>query len=88
MAQQVHDGAIEAFGAAIAAKTAQGGAVAGVFGWLINVNWIGLMGVLIGLLGLAANFYFQRRRDKREANESEERIKAMREQCSFDVAQK
>lgn len=84
MAQQVHDGMVEVFGAAAANKVTQAGAVAGVFGWLAQINWIGLSGVLIALAGLATNYYFQYRRDRREQAESAARIEALREQCGLE----
>lgn len=84
MAQQVHEGMVEVVGAAAANKVTQVGAVAGVFGWLAQINWIGLAGVLIAVLGLAVNFYFSHRRDKREQAESTARIEAMRERCGLD----
>lgn len=40
---------------------------------------LSLGGFLITLIGLAANIYFQHRRDKREAAESLARIAALRE---------
>lgn len=83
MAQHFQEGTLEAVGAAVASKVTQGGAVAGIFGWLVQINWIGLMGVLIGLMGLGANLYFQHRRDKRETLESIERIQALRDQCGL-----
>jgi len=50
------------------------------------VNWIGIAGVVVAMLGLLINFYFQVRRDRREAVESaarneelRERVKALRE---------
>lgn len=81
MAQQVHEGMVEVVGAAVANKVTQAGAVAGFFGWLAQINWIGLSGVLIAVLGLAANFYFQHRRDRREQIESQARIEALRARC-------
>lgn len=84
MAQQVHEGVIEAVGASVANKATFGGAAAGFLGWLAQVNWIGLAGVLIAVLGLAVNFYFSHRRDKREQAESVARIEALREQCRLD----
>ncbi|MFI8608510.1 holin [Pseudomonas sp. NPDC077649] len=84
MAQQVHEGMVEVVGAAAANKVTQAGAVAGVLGWLAQINWIGLSGVLIAVLGLAVNFYFQHRRDKREQAESVARIEALREQCGLE----
>ncbi|PIA74291.1 holin [Ectopseudomonas toyotomiensis] len=87
MAQQVHDGVIEVVGAAAANKVTQAGAIAGVLGWLAQINWIGLSGVLIAVLGLAVNFYFQHRRDKREQAESLARIEALRERCGLEGRQ-
>jgi heme exporter protein D len=84
MAQQVHEGVFEAVGASVANKFTFGGAATGFFGWLAQVNWIGLAGVLIALAGLAANYYFQHRRDVREQAESDARIQAYREQCRID----
>ena len=83
MAQQVHEGMVEVVGAAAANKVTQAGAIAGVLGWLAQINWIGLSGVLIAVLGLAVNFYFQHRRDKREQAESLARIEALRERCGL-----
>ena len=57
------------------------GAATGFFGWLSQVNWIGIVGVLVAVLGLIVNTYFQARRDRREAAESDARIQSIREQC-------
>ena len=84
MAQQVHEGMVEVIGAAAANKATQLGAVTGVLGWLAQINWIGLSGVLIAVFGLAVNFYFQHRRDKREQAESSARIEALRDQCGLE----
>lgn len=84
MGQQVHEGVIEAVGASVANKFTFGGAITGFLGWMAQINWIGLAGVLIALAGLAANFYFQHRRDKREQAESVARIQALRERCGLD----
>lgn len=73
MAQQVNEGVVDAIAVSISNKGMVGGALAGVFGWAAQVNWIGLCGVLIALAGLLGNLYFQHRRDKREQAEREER---------------
>ena len=73
MAQQAHEGFVETLAVSISNKGMLGGAIAGLYGWLIQVNWIGLGGFLIALIGLSANIYFQHRRDKREQAEREER---------------
>lgn len=62
----MRDAAIEASAIGFTAKATQGGAAAGLLGWFVQVNWLGLTGVLVAVIGLVANLYFQRRRDKRE----------------------
>lgn len=58
-------------------KSMLGGAAAGVVGFLASINWIGLTGVLVAVVGLLVNIHFQHRRDKREERESAARISAM-----------
>lgn len=76
------EGVIEV-GIAVSNKATITGAGVGVVGWAAQVNWLGICGVLIAALGFAVNFYFQRRRDQREARESEARIAALRERCEL-----
>lgn len=61
-------------------RTTEAGAITGVVGWMASVNWIGWAGVFIALLGLFANLYYQRKRDKREQVESDARLEALRRQ--------
>lgn len=69
-------------------KTAGAGIATWFAGWATQVDWLGVSGVLVALTGLAISAYFQHRRDKREAAESEARVrlleKEMREQESKD----
>ena len=81
MAQQVNEGVVDAVVVSVTNKGMVGGAIAGLYGWAAQINWLGLSGVFIALVGLAANIYFQHRRDKREAAESLARIASLREQC-------
>lgn len=81
MANPAPEGIVEAVGASIANKGMIAGASAGFIGWLSQVNWIGIAGVVVAVLGLLISTYFQIRRDRREHTESQERIKALREQC-------
>lgn len=67
------EGVVDAVGVSISTKTTWGGAITGFLGWLAQVNWIGLAGVMIAGAGLAANLYFQHRRDKREQADREDR---------------
>lgn len=73
--------AAEVLGASLGNKTMAAGAGAGFLGWAAGFNWLGLCGVVVAVLGLLANTYFQLRRDRREAAESAARIAAMRDSC-------
>lgn len=73
--------AVEVIGASIGNKTMLAGAGTSVLAWLASVNWVGLTGAAVAILGLLVNLYFQHRRDKREAAESAARIEALRAQC-------
>ncbi|UVL22404.1 holin [Pseudomonas donghuensis] len=75
------EGIVEAVGASVANKGMLVGAATGFFGWLSQVNWIGIAGVAVAVLGLLVNVYFQARRDRRETAESAAKIQALREQC-------
>ena len=75
---------LELLGASVANKVTQGGAVAGLAGWLASINWVGLIGVGAAVIGLVVNIYFQSRRDRREAIESRARLDAMKDRCDLD----
>lgn len=75
--------AVEAAGISVANKTMAGGAATGLVGWVSQVNWLGTFGALVAVVGLAANIYFQVRRDRRETLESKERIAALRDRCEL-----
>ena len=75
--------AMEVVGVSVANKATVAGAVTGALGWVAQINWIGLAGVMVAMLGLLTNVYFQHRRDKRETAESAARIAAMRERCEL-----
>ncbi|PXX60697.1 Bacteriophage holin family, superfamily II-like [Pseudomonas sp. LAMO17WK12:I10] len=85
MANPTPESIVEVVGVSVANKGMAVGAVTGAVGWLSQVNWIGIAGVVVAVVGLlvstAINTYFQMRRDRRESAESAERIKALREQC-------
>lgn len=77
------EAATEAAGISLANKTMIGGAGTGLVGWLSQVNWVGAVGALVAIVGLAANIYFQIRRDRRESAESKARIEALRDRCGI-----
>lgn len=78
-----HDGAAEVIGASIGNKAMLAGAGTSVVGGLTSVNWLGMTGAAVAILGLLVNLYFQHRRDKREAAESAARIEALKSKCSL-----
>lgn len=63
---------------AVSNKATLGGAAAGLYGYLASINWIGLIGAFVAIVGLMVNIYFQHRRDKREQLETAARIEALR----------
>lgn len=81
MSDSLRDAAVEAVGISVGNKTMVAGAGTGLAGWLASLNWVGICGVLIALAGLAINYYFQRRRDHREAAESAARLEAIKARC-------
>ena len=67
-------GAIDATAATLGTKAAYTGATTTVGGWLISSEFGMLVGMVIGVLGLLTNLYFQHRRDRREEREHQRRM--------------
>jgi len=80
----------------LANKITGGGAAVGFFGFLSQINWVGLGGFLVTLLSFAFSAYMQirrehrerrtsrereERRECREAREHEARLQAIRDRC-------
>jgi hypothetical protein len=94
MANPTPESIVEVVGASVANKGMLAGGAVGLYGWLSQVNWIGISGVGIAVLGMLINVYFQARRDRREAEaiaadarradaESAARIKALMDKCGI-----
>ncbi|MGP5446650.1 holin [Pseudomonas helleri] len=81
MANPAPESIVEAVGASVASKGMLTGGAVGLVGFFSQVNWIGVSGVVIAVLGLLINLYFQVRKDRREHDESAARIQALRDQC-------
>lgn len=64
---------VEALGVSVANKATVAGAVTGAVGWAAQINWVGLSGVVVAVIGLLFSVYFQWRRDVREARAHESR---------------
>lgn len=56
-------------------RTAQGGAGASVLGWVTSSEAGVVLGIVIGVVGLLVQWYYNRRRDKREEAESAWRMR-------------
>lgn len=81
MANPAPESIVEAVGISVANKGLIAGGATGLFGWLSQVNWIGIAGVVVAVLGLLISTYFQIRKDRREHAESQARLQALRDQC-------
>lgn len=75
MKDQSVSAAVEITGASIASKTTTAGAGVAGLGWWFSSEAAVFVGILIGVLGLVVNVYFQMRRDRREQREHDARLK-------------
>ena len=81
MANPAPESIVEVVGASVASKGMITGGAVGFVGWLSQVNWIGMAGVAVAVLGLVISTYFQIRKDRREHAESQARLQAIKDQC-------
>lgn len=81
MANPTPESIVEVVGASVASKGMLFGAGAGVVGFFSQVNWIGIAGVAVAVLGLLINLFFQVRKDRRESIESAARLEALKERA-------
>lgn len=76
--------ALEATASAVATKVTYGGGITSFFGLITSINWLSLIGVIVAVLGLIINTYFQIKRDRREEAESNARMKSYSSQQGDD----
>ena len=81
MANPAPESIVEAVGISVANKGLIAGGATGLFGWLAQVNWVGMAGVIVAVLGLVISTYFQIRKDRRESAESAARLEALKERA-------
>ncbi|UEH06683.1 holin [Pseudomonas sp. HN8-3] len=81
MANPTPESIVEVVGASVANKGMLVGGAAGMVGWLSQVNWIGIAGVVVAVVGLLINLFFQVRKDRRESIESAARLEALKERA-------
>lgn len=65
--------AIDAVGISVSSKVTTGAGFTGLFAGMASWNWTAIIASAVALSGLAMNFYFQHRRDRREAKEQADR---------------
>lgn len=81
MANPAPESIVEVVGASVASKGMLTGGAVGLVGFFSQVNWIGVSGVVIAVLGLLINLFFQVRKDRRESVESAARLEAIKERA-------
>jgi hypothetical protein len=74
---QMNRDTLDAAAATIGSKAAYTGATTTVGSWMLSSEFGVFAGLLIGVLGLLTNLYFQHRRDKREEREHNHRMAKM-----------
>ena len=67
----------------LSAKATIGGSGAGIFASIADWNWTAICASLVAVIGLAANLYFQRRRDRRERELHKAQMAALRARCEL-----
>jgi len=60
----------------ISGKTCITGSVAALTGWAASINWLGVIGVIVAVLSLCSQIYFNIKRDKREMLEHRKRMES------------
>lgn len=66
--------AVDATLAAVGSKATYTGASAATASWFLSSEFGFIVGICLGVLGFLMNFYFSRRRDRREQDEYELRM--------------
>ncbi len=76
MSPEIHQQVVDVLTEA-SPKVTAAGAGAGVIGVVLSSQFVGLIGVVIALMGLLMQWYFNRKRDRREQAEHEARMRAL-----------
>lgn len=69
--------AMDAAAATVGTKAAYTGATTTVGSWLLSSEFGVIAGLLVGVIGLLTNLYFNHRRDRREEREHQRRMAQM-----------
>lgn len=63
--------------AQVSARATEVGGVAGFLGWLASINWLGLIGATVAVIGLIVSWYYKHKRDRREEAEHKARMEVL-----------
>lgn len=66
--------ALEVAASAVASKTTYGGAVTSVLGWVLSSEFTVVFGIVVALAGLAVNWYYKAKADRRSEAEHKARM--------------
>lgn len=72
--QEAHQATVDATMAAIGSKATFGGAGATLAGWLFSSQFSVIVGIVIGITGLAVNWYYKAKQDRREQAAHDKRM--------------
>ena len=72
--QEAHQATVDAAIAAVGSKATYGGAATSVLGWLFSSQFSVVVGILIGIAGLAVNWYYRAKQDRREQAAHDKRM--------------
>jgi len=60
----------------ISGKSCITGSAAALAGWAASINWLGVIGVIVAVLSLCSQIYFNIKRDRREMLEHRKRMES------------
>lgn len=79
--------ALEAAASAVASKSTYGGAATSALGWMLSSEFTVVFGFVVAVAGLAVNWYYKAKADRRQQAEHEARMARLRRGQSLDTNQ-
>ena len=74
----------DAVGVSISSKATVGAGLTGIASSMAHWNWTAIIASTVAVLGLGMNWYFQRRRDKREHDEHIAKLNKLMGKCGHE----
>ena len=79
--KELIDAIPDAVALSVSSKVTVGASATGLLSSVAQWNWTAIIASLVAIVGLAANVYFLRRRDKRERDLHAAQMAALRDRC-------